>query len=79
MTTDTKELDLTGLTDSNCCIGCNANGCVISGQGYCAHPRKGGLHHHQLQSDQDAMRRIRLAREVLTRGSAELQIARQQA
>jgi hypothetical protein len=79
MSTNTADPDFAGITDSNCCLGCGPDGCVISGQPYCAHPRKGGLHHHQLQSDQYAMRRIRLAREVLTRGEAELQIARQRA
>ena len=73
----TADIDLTGLTDSNCCAGCSADGCIISGRPYCAHPRKGGLHHEQLQSDQGAMRRFRLAREGIMRGDAELKIARQ--
>jgi hypothetical protein len=71
--------DFLGLTERNCCNACSAEGCVISGQAYCAHPRKGGLHHHQLQRDHAAMDRIAAAREVLIRGAAELQIARQQA
>jgi hypothetical protein len=69
--------DFLGITESNCCDGCNVDGCVISGEGYCAHPRKGGLHHHQLQRDHAAMERIATARGVLIRGAAELQIARQ--
>ncbi|KRR22634.1 hypothetical protein CQ14_30980 [Bradyrhizobium lablabi] len=41
---------------------CNADGCVISGKPYCAHPRKGGLHAIQMQ-DNDALRRAEQARE----------------
>ncbi|UWU87927.1 hypothetical protein N2605_16245 [Bradyrhizobium yuanmingense] len=68
-------VDLGGLTESNCCAACNGDHCVISGQPYCAHPRKGGLHHHQLQSDQGAMRRLQTARDMLLRSATELQIA----
>ncbi|MCA1514554.1 hypothetical protein [Bradyrhizobium sp. NBAIM01] len=68
--------DLGGLTESNCCAACNGDRCVISGQAYCAHPHKGGLHHHQLRSDQGAMRRAQTAREMLMRSATELQIAR---
>jgi hypothetical protein len=37
-------MSLTGLTVKDCPKACNADGCVISGKPYCAHPRKGGLH-----------------------------------
>jgi len=67
---------LDGLTESSCCAGCTADSCVISGQAYCAHPRKGGLHHHQLQADQGAMRRLQTARDMLLRSATELQVAR---
>lgn len=32
-----------GMTVTACASGCNASGCVVSGQPYCAHPAKGGL------------------------------------
>lgn len=32
-----------GLTLADCCEGCTAKKCLISGKPYCAHPRKGGL------------------------------------
>jgi hypothetical protein len=32
-----------GLTISACATACNAERCVISGRGICAHPCKGGL------------------------------------
>jgi hypothetical protein len=79
MSATTADTDLTGLTDSNCCVGCSEAGCVISGKPYCGHPRKGGLHHHQLQSDHDAMRQLQTAREMLARSALELQIGSQKA
>jgi hypothetical protein len=45
-----------GMTVKDCCHGCNADGCVISGKSYCAHPRKGGLHPSE-QNDQGALTR----------------------
>jgi hypothetical protein len=32
--------DLTGLTASECAKACNIDRCVISGRGFCQHPRK---------------------------------------
>jgi hypothetical protein len=32
--------DLSGLTASECAKACNIDRCVISGRGYCMHPRK---------------------------------------
>jgi hypothetical protein len=34
-----------GMTVTDCAGACNVERCVISGKPYCAHPRKGGLHH----------------------------------
>lgn len=45
-----------GMTVRDCCLGCNAEKCVISGKAYCAHPRKGGLHPNE-QSDPAALGR----------------------
>jgi hypothetical protein len=45
-----------GMTVKDCCSGCNANACVISGKPYCAHPRKGGLHPTEM-SDNGALNR----------------------
>lgn len=53
-----------GLTVRDCCNGCNADGCVISGKSYCAHPRKGGLHAAE-QQDAGAMQRRRDAEKAL--------------
>ena len=79
MTATLADADLAGLTENNCCGGCNADRCLISGKPYCAHPRKGGLHHQQLQSDHDAMRRLQTARETRARTAIELQIGSQRA
>jgi hypothetical protein len=65
MTTTTADADFIGLTESNCCNTCGPDGCVISGQSYCSHPRKGGLHHGQMQ-DADALRRMQQARDQLS-------------
>ncbi|UPJ69885.1 hypothetical protein [Bradyrhizobium sp. 187] len=60
-------MKLDGITDAMCPNECSAEGCVISGKPYCAHPRKGGLHHQQLQSDHAALSRLQEARETLSR------------
>lgn len=41
MTTATADPDFAGMTETNCCVGCDSEYCVISGKPYCAHPRKG--------------------------------------
>ncbi|MET4319305.1 hypothetical protein [Bradyrhizobium sp. RT5a] len=60
-------MKLDGITETMCPNECKADGCVISGKPYCAHPRKGGLHHQQLQSDNAALSRLQEARETLSR------------
>ena len=55
-------MKLDGMTETMCPQECNADGCVISGNAYCAHPRKGGLHSGQMQ-DLDALRRAQQARD----------------
>jgi hypothetical protein len=35
--------EFAGMTGEICASACNAAGCIISGNIYCAHPRKGGL------------------------------------
>jgi hypothetical protein len=32
--------DLTGISNSACPVACNADRCVISGRGFCLHPKK---------------------------------------
>ena len=59
-----------GLTETNCCNTCGPEGCTISGQSYCAHPRKGGLHFWQMQ-DGAALRRLQSAQKQLATTSAE--------
>jgi hypothetical protein len=54
-----------GLTATTCSNKCNADNCVLSGKAYCAHPRKGGLHHGQML-DADALRRLQQARDQIT-------------
>jgi len=54
----------TGLTVADCCDACNADGCVISGKPYCAHPRKGGLHSAQI-SDPAALKRLNHSKRIL--------------
>jgi hypothetical protein len=63
------------LTETNCCDDCNVDGCVISGQFYCAHPRKGGLHAPQ-QQDPEALKRYRSAIAILDRAAAEAKLKR---
>lgn len=53
-----------GLTVTDCCDGCGVDGCVISGQPYCAHPRKGGLHSQQIQ-EPAALKRQQQAKRIL--------------
>jgi hypothetical protein len=55
-------VNLAGMTETMCPNECSADGCVISGKSYCAHPRKGGLHAIQMQ-DNEALRRAEQARE----------------
>jgi hypothetical protein len=64
-----------GMTETNCCDDCNKDGCVISGQFYCAHPRKGGLHAPQMQ-DPEALKRYRTAIAILDRDVAEAKLKR---
>lgn len=64
-----KPDEFAGLTDLDCCDGCDQgagdrNVCVISGRPYCAHPFKGGLHATQ-KVNQDAMKRFNAAKSIL--------------
>jgi hypothetical protein len=54
-----------GMTATTCSSKCNADGCVISGRNYCAHPRKGGLQAVDL-SNNEALRRAQQARDQIT-------------
>src|SRR5712672_788948 len=53
-----------GLTTTECCDGCNKDGCVISGEFYCAHPMKGGLHSAEMQKP-EALKRLQKAKSAL--------------
>jgi hypothetical protein len=59
-----------GMTVSECCKGCNENGCVISGRPYCAHPRKGGLHMIDLANNKPAIERLKEAQKKLATSDA---------
>jgi hypothetical protein len=61
----------TGLTVADCCDGCDVEACVISGQPYCAHPRKGGLQSPQM-SDVPAMKRLQQAKRILGKQALDL-------
>ena len=63
--------DFVGLTATACADGCNAEGCVISGKPYCAHPRKGGLQRNELLDNSPAMKRVAAARRKLERDEAD--------
>lgn len=61
---------LAGLTATDCASACTANGCVISGRPYCAHPHKGGLQGKDMHNP-DAVRRLNAGRKIL--GTEELE------
>lgn len=51
-------------SSTGCADACNANGCVISGKSYCAHPAKGGLQAADM-SNRDALKRLQDARDQI--------------
>ena len=60
-----------GMTVSECCKACNADGCVISEKPYCAHPRKGGLHVIDLANNKPAIERLKEAQKRLAGTDAD--------
>jgi hypothetical protein len=67
-----------GLTRTACAAACSADGCVISGKGYCAHPYKGGLHPRDMQS-KTALASIGDARDYLSRANLEAGLEKRRA
>lgn len=65
-----KTSEFAGLTVTDCCQACNADGCVISGSNYCAHPRKGGLQGRDMH-DQATVGKLNAARKTLARADAD--------
>jgi len=65
--------NLAGLTARMCPSACSAEGCVISGKAYCAHPTKGPLHQAEMQ-DHDALTRRDHAKAHLERQATEARI-----
>ena len=59
-----KPVSYDGMTVSDCPKACSAEGCVISGQPYCGHPRKGGLQGADLQNT-EALERLQSAQKKL--------------
>jgi hypothetical protein len=53
-----------GLSPTECCNGCNAEKCVISGINVCSHPMKGGLQSTQL-GQQEVVKRYGRAKAAL--------------
>lgn len=62
--------DFAGLTVTDCCKACSADGCVISGTIYCAHPRKGGLQGVDMHNAA-ALERLHKAQKTLARADAD--------
>lgn len=62
-------MNLTGLSVKDCPKACSADGCVISGSTYCAHPRKGGLQAID-QGNTDALERLQKAQKKLATADA---------
>jgi hypothetical protein len=67
-----RRMNLSGMTVSMCPNECNADGCVISGKSYRAHPRKGALHANQMEYN-SALRRLDDAREYLAYATVTVQ------
>lgn len=65
---------LAGLTVINCCAACNSERCVISGRGYCAHPRKGGLQGSDMH-DPETIGRMNAARKMLGKKAVDMRYA----
>lgn len=61
---ETAKVAYPGLTATTCAAACNADGCVISGRPYCAHPRKGGLQNDDM-GNPEAIRRLQAAAKQL--------------
>lgn len=61
-----------GISVTECCDGCNADRCIISGKPYCAHPAKGGLHSADLMNP-EAVQRYKRAKRVLGEAKLNLQ------
>jgi hypothetical protein len=61
---DAPDITFPGLTETLCAAACGPDGCVISGNSYCGHPRKGGLQAGDI-GNQDALRRIQQAAKQL--------------
>jgi hypothetical protein len=61
--------EFSGMTEVDCCGGCNAERCVISGANVCGHPFKGG----QIPPGDDAaMARSLRAKKVLAHRQIDL-------
>jgi hypothetical protein len=63
--------DYLGITPSDCPVACNADRCIISGRGICAHPYKGGL--QAMMQTPEAIRRLNEAKRVI--GKRKLDVA----
>ena len=63
--------EFAGMTETECCAGCKADRCVISGSGACAHPMKGGLQPAQM-TEAAAMARFNRAKKVLAHRKVDL-------
>ncbi len=62
--TEAPPSEFAGITSTDCCDGCNADKCVISGINVCSHPMKGGLQSTQL-GQQEVVKRYNRAKLAL--------------
>lgn len=69
-TTNTVPDELIGLTPNECPVDCRPGRCVVSGNFYCGHPRKGGLQGAEL-GDPAAVDRLNHAKKALAHMAVE--------
>jgi len=63
--------EFSGLTPLDCCDGCSAERCIISGINVCSHPFKGALQARQMMQP-EVLKRYRSAKRAL--GEAKLNL-----
>lgn len=71
MAAKTKELDeLVGINARECCAECMPEICVITNEGVCGHPNKGGLQ-AKFMSNRDVLARYGRAKKLLAMQALE--------
>jgi len=69
---DTAEAhdELDGINDRECCFDCMPDMCMITGDGHCGHPNKGGVQAHHMGKP-DVMVRFNRARKMIRHQTVE--------